>query len=549
MTSTTNRQLCLGSPRWTGSSTAQADVLGAWQQATQRDGLEAACRQVEGAFALAWSGEDGSTCLAVDRFAMQTLCWRIQDGQLRFAATADELAGADAAIDDQAIFDYLFFHVIPSPRTIYRVPPGHCLKFAGGQATVSPYWIPEFTPLKSANFDGLKKEFLDLMSSAVARQLPDTHAACFLSGGTDSSTVAGMAAKANRDKVLAYSIGFDAAGYDEMAYARIAAKHFGVDHREYYVTPADLVEGIPKVAAHYDQPFGNSSALPAYYCSKLAHADGVRHILAGDGGDELFGGNSRYAKQKIFDVYADVPAVLRKGLLEPLFDNGVARSIPLIKKGASYIEQARQPMPDRLGLYNLVVRLGISKVLAPAFVSRLNLNGPRDHQRGVWAMSRTDSHLNRELAFDWRYTLGEIDIPKVRGTTQLAGLSVGFPMLDQPLVEFSMRLPDDYKLRGNRLRWFFKEALRGFLPDEIITKQKHGFGLPFGQWTSQDPALKKLARQSVDRLVDHGLIQGDFVKELFEIRLPEHPGYYGEMIWILTMLSQWLSAKAPAWRV
>ena len=125
---------------------------------------------------------------------------------------------------------------------------------------------------------------------------------CFLSGGTDSSTVAGTL-KQVTGSAATFSIGFDAAGYDEMDYARIAAKHFGTDHHEHYVTPAELVSAIPKVAAHYDQPFGNSSAVPAYICATVARDHGVRKLLAGDGGDELFGGNTRYAKQKIFEAW------------------------------------------------------------------------------------------------------------------------------------------------------------------------------------------------------------------------------------------------------
>jgi asparagine synthase (glutamine-hydrolysing) len=113
-------------------------------------------------------------------------------------------------------------------------------------------------------------------------------------------------------------------------------------------------------------------------------------------------------------------------------------------------------------------------------------------------------------------------------------------MLDDDLLAFSMRLPIDYKLKGQKLRWFFKEALRGFLPDEIIVKKKQGFGLPFGVWLTRHDALRKLARTSVMGLVDRGVYRGEFVEQLFNKQLQEHPGYYGEMIWISMMLEQWL---------
>jgi asparagine synthase (glutamine-hydrolysing) len=200
-------------------------------------------------------------------------------------------------------------------------------------------------------------------------------------------------------------------------------------------------------------------------------------------------------------------------------------------------------------MYNLLRRLGIGAVLTPAFLARVSLDEPLRAQREVWAQSQGASELNRMLAFDWRYTLAESDLPKVRGTTQLAGLGVGFPFLDPALLEFSLRLPTDYKLRGLKLRWFFKEALRGFLPDEIITKKKQGFGLPFGVWANRHAPLKALALESLNSLAGRGIVRPEFIRTLVEQRLPEHPGYYGEMVWILMMLEQWLQAHLPNTRL
>jgi asparagine synthase (glutamine-hydrolysing) len=330
-----------------------------------------------------------------------------------------------------------------------------------------------------------------------------------------------------------------------MEFARLAAKHFKTEHHEYYVTPDDLVRSIPAMAAHYDQPFGNSSALPSYYCAKMAREDGVTKILAGDGGDELFGGNSRYAKQKVFGWYGLVPNPIQKGLMEPLLATRAASNFALTRKAASYVEQARVPMPDRLQMYNLITRLGLGEVLTPQFMARIDSTAPLQLQRKVWHSAQACGDLNRELAFDWRFTLAESDLPKVLGATGFAGLAVGFPMLDDRLLAFSRKLPIDYKLKGQKLRWFFKEALRGFLPDEILTKKKQGFGLPFGVWANTHPALKSLATESLLSLTGRGVVRADFVETLLKTRLSEHPGYYGEMVWILMMLEQWLAAKAP----
>jgi asparagine synthase (glutamine-hydrolysing) len=300
------------------------------------------------------------------------------------------------------------------------------------------------------------------------------------------------------------------------------------------------------VAAAYDQPFGNSSALPAYYCAKVAAENGVTRMLAGDGGDELFGGNSRYAKQKLFGWYQHLPATLRRHLLEPAFDNQLAKRLPLISKASSYIEQARTPMPERLQMYNLLLRLGPEQVLTPDFLAQVDQAAPLRHQQQVWDQSPEANDLNRSLAFDWRYTLAESDLPKVRVSSALAGMNVGYPLLDQAMLDFSLKLSDRHKLKGTQLRWFFKEALRGFLPDEILSKKKQGFGLPFGVWLMRHKGLMGLARESLEQLGARNIVQPLFIKDLFEKHLSQHPGYYGEMVWILMMLEQWLKNIRPS---
>jgi asparagine synthase (glutamine-hydrolysing) len=494
----------------------------------------------------------GKTFVAVDRFAVRTLCYRIDKGRLRFAERAEELVDPETKIDPQAIFDYLYFHVIPSPRTIYRgihrLPAGHCAVYEGGKLSVEAYWKPafaDFSDSASPDLPALTAELRRLLGDAVGKELAGRTGACFLSGGIDSSTIAGLIARQTGKPPATYSIGFDSKGYDEMRYARLASHHFGTDHHEYYVTPEDLVRNISAVAGSFDQPFGNSSALPAYVCALRARSDGVTQLLAGDGGDELFGGNTRYATQKFFGWYPRVPSVLRRRLLEPVFCSPWMRRIPLLRKGAGYIDHASDPMPDRLQRQNLLLRLGAREVLTAAFLSTVDVNRPLQQQREVWNSATAGEELDRTLAYDWRYTLAESDIPKVRGAAELAGISVAFPFLHPELVDFSMRLPASYKVRGMDLRWFFKQAMRGFLPNEILAKRKHGFGLPFGPWLEKSDPLRRLALGSLEELAERSIVRREFIAKLVTELLPAHPGYYGEMVWILMILEQWLKQHAP----
>ncbi len=212
-----------------------------------------------------------------------------------------------------------------------------------------------------------------------------------------------------------------------------------------------------------------------------------------------------------------------------------------IAQGRSYVEQAKVPLPDRMQMYNLLLRLNPHQVFTPDFLAQVDQADPLRQQRAVWQQVSGDaSALNLMLAYDWRYTLAEADLPKVRGSTQLAGVAVGYPFLDQTLLDFSLALPSEYKLKGQKLRWFFKEALRGFLPDEILAKKKQGLGLPFGVWATKHAGLQQLAADSLHSLAGRGIVQPAFIETLLNELLPAHPGYYGEMVWILMMLEEWM---------
>ena len=492
----------------------------------------------------------GEILLVTDRYAVWPLAWSRQGQCIAFSDRADRLPAAEGHdLDPQALFDYVYFHVIPAPRTVFRgthrVEPATAVRISSIAVEQESTWTPTFVPASAE--PPSHGSFLRVLREAVLAEATDhPRPGCFLSGGTDSSTIAGTLAREHTD-VRTFSIGFDAEGYDEISYARVAARHFRTEHHEYYVTPDDLTRAIPLVAGHYDQPFGNSSAVPAYYCSRMAAHNGVRKILAGDGGDELFGGNLRYAKQKVFEAYWRVPGLVRTALVEPLLLNAVTRAVPVIAKASSYVAQARVPMPARTETYNLLGRVGASNVFTPRFLEQVVTSAPAALQSEVFSRSGRAAFVDRMLAYDWRFTLSDNDLPKVTGTAQLAGLDVGFPLLADAVVDLSLRLPADQKVRGLRLRHFFKEALAGFLPPEIIAKKKHGFGLPVGPWLITSQAFRMLAYESLNSLADRGLIQPRLVHDLFSRRLEEHPGYYGEMVWVLMMLEQWLRSHAPSW--
>ena len=540
--------LACGTPRFADATREHNDAT-RWLSIWRKHGSDAPQR-VKGAYSVVLIDLAARTALlATDRFGIHPLCYAFDGKHFRFADRADAVLPREMqSIDPQAVYDYLYFHVIPAPRTIFRnvqrLRAAHCLLIDGTDARLARYWNPVFSESPTAPMHELVAEFRRLLRESVARDATSARVGSFLSGGTDSSTIAGLLGEVTGARIPTFSIGFDVEGYDEMAYARIAARHFRTDHNEHYVSPSDLVSGIPLVAAQYDQPFGNSSVVPAYYCAKAARDSGVDVLLAGDGGDELFGGNSRYAKQQLFGFYERVPEWLRSSAIEPFLFRvpGVAH-LPVARKAASYVRQALVDMPDRMETYNLLQRFDIAEMLEDEFAASVDMQDPRAHQRETFGESATASLVNRMLAYDWKFTLADNDLPKVMGATALAGVSARFPMLADELVDFSLALPSRLKVKNLQLRYFFKEALRGFLPDEIIAKRKHGFGLPFGIWLTRSAPLHAFATESLARLHDHGIVRSTFAQGLLQNRLKEHPAYYGEMVWILIMLSEWIRSR------
>lgn len=508
--------------------------------------------RIRNAFAVALYDEKSNrTLLAVDRNGIQPLYYACTETGIVFGSTLDAVVAhpqVDREIDLQGIYNYLYFHVVPGPRAIYknifRLQPGQYACFEKGTLKVESYWRPVFQENTTVSQEQFAHEFLPLLRSAVKATVNGTDSiGAFLSGGTDSSTVAGLLREVTGEPPRTYSIGFDAEGYDEMEYARIAARHFATEHHEYYVTPEDVVSAIPKVAACYDQPFGNASAIPAYYCACMAKEDGVEVLLGGDGGDELFGGNYRYAKQQLFAYYANLPLPLKRILIEPvLFSFPYGGNIGPVRKLRNYVRQAGLPMPERMETYNLLDRLGSEHIFSADCIDHIDRARPLNLLKEEYGSVNASNMINRMLALDMRFTIADNDLPKVSKMCELAGVQARYPLLDDDIVAFAARLPPRFKVKGNQLRYFFKWALRDFLPPEIQTKKKHGFGLPFGLWLQTHPGLKELAWDSLDALKNRNLIRASFVDELINERHGQHAAYYGTMIWILMMLEQWLTA-------
>jgi asparagine synthase (glutamine-hydrolysing) len=369
------------------------------------------------------------------------------------------------------------------------------------------------------------------------------HIGTFLSGGVDSSTVTGILTQVLKGPIKAFSIGFDEQRFNEINYARVAARSFKSEHYEYYVTPRDTLDAIPLLIDAFDEPFANASAVPAYYCAKMAKDHGVNVLYAGDGGDELFAGNERYGTQHLFEYYNQIPRWVREPLVEPIvFTLADGLKWELFRKGKKYIQRARIPYHERISSYDFFNIVPIKEFLDDRM---LDVVGREFNPYGIFTdyyfQAPAKNNLDRHLYIDWKLTLSDNDLIKVTRMTETVGITARYPFLDTPLVEFSVRVPARIKMRGTKLRTFQKRAYADLLPLEVRRKKKHGFGLPIPVWLRTDKGLNEMMH---DLVLSPGSIQrGYFRRKGLENLVKEHSiegtSFYGTILWSLMVLELW----------
>lgn len=543
-----------GYPRWTDPVLAQEAVerghAAALLSAHRRYG-SSLLERLKGAFALAVVDRNGrEALLAIDRMGIQPLCYsNPEPGLLVFGSTTDSVRAhpaVGATIRPQALYDFLYFiDRVPAPGTIYqeqsKLPPGHYLQLKKGEVEVKSYWRMSYGAQEGSEGQ-LEAELRQRLRASIETSLEGEDPAeigTFLSGGLDSSTVLGLLAE-HVPEAKSFTIGFSADGFDETPYAKLAAQHFGSHHDVYYLQPNDVLAAIPKIAACYDEPFANSSAVPAYICALRAKQAGVQVMLAGDGGDEIFAGNSRYLSDAIFDRYQLIPRLLRQRLIEPMVNSlPTLRQVPLARKLPRYVDLATKSVPERMTGNNLYRALNPTEIFRSDILAELSLPAPLALATAIYEEAASPAKLHRMMYLDLRLILADSDIRKVNKMCNLAGVRVRYPMLDDDLVAFSGTIPPELHSRGG-LRAFYKNAFADLLPAEILNKEKKGFGLPYIEMLSQCRPLNELACDSLSSLKARGFFQNVF---LDQVTNNLNAGAHGEFVgfaWDLMMLEMWM---------
>ncbi len=503
--------------------------------------------KLEGAFALAvWDPQRQRLVLAIDRFGFKTLYWSGEGARILFASQLSAVASMKqhAEVDPAAVMQFLVHSVVPAPLTIYkgieRLEPGTFLIYERQQARKTRYWDLNYEESRNGTVADWSQELRETMRQAVHSHLNGCEpgrTGAYLSGGTDSSSVLAFGSEL-QSPFNTFSINFENPQYDEIGFARTAAEHFHARHHEKCLQASDAAEAIPKIIEYYEEPFANSSAIGAYHCARLARESGVDVLLAGDGGDELFAGNERYAADKKFALYHSIPAALRNGVIKPAAN--VLPQIGPLSFPARYIRRAEIRNPERMLSYGFFRTTEGEAAFEPDFLAQTrSLTKVDIAQAHFDSAPHASSELNRLLYLDVKMTLADNDIRKVTGTAELAGVRVRYPLLDLRLAELSARIPSGLKLKGFEKRYIFKQAMKGILPDRILYKKKHGFGVPVGYWMLHDPEMKSLAAVLDEpQARQRGYFRPDFLSRIQALN-QTHPGYYGEVLWVLLVLELW----------
>jgi asparagine synthase (glutamine-hydrolysing) len=517
---------------------------------------------LRGTFAIVLYDHNHKTLKAwTDHFGAERLVFGEVDGSFAISTDIGLVLRAHRKrpmISAAAIQEYLQYTCIPTPKTIYegisKLAPGHQL-ISRPAIMTRPYWDIAYDERDEARRPERvwANETREAVRSAVALSLKNLgvtdRAGCFLSGGTDSSSVAGFVGQVTAQPPRTFAIGFDDSRYNEIHYARIAAKHFSADHHEYFVRPDDIPVLVQKAVQVYDEPFGNSSIVPTYHCARLAAGHGITHLLAGDGGDELFGGNARYAVDRVFQRYSGIPRWMRKTFVEP----GVSRvarwtNLRFFNLAASYVRRSNIPVPDRYFSYSLISSLPGRELFTGDFLNAVKDCDPMATARTHFYSAPAQSELNRWLYLDLKITIADNDLRKVTAMSRLAGVTTRFPLLDPALAEFTGRIPPDLKVRGSRLRYLFKKAMEELLPQDIIRKSKHGFGLPYSVWLADSVLLRDFTFDILGsrRCLQRGYFRSGLLNWLWSQYQSVHRDYYGEILWMLLMLELWHVTHADA---
>jgi asparagine synthase (glutamine-hydrolysing) len=539
---------------WRGHSDTESLLacIDAW-------GIEETLRKAAGMFAFAlWDRHERALILARDRAGEKPLYYGWQDGALYFGSELKALSANPnftPEIDRNVLAEYLRRGFIQAPHSIYRGiyklrAASYLRVSADGQRGALPestaYWSLADTVANgnAAPFAGTDSEAIaclesHLMRSVALQRVADVPLGAFLSGGIDSSVVVAMMQAQSVLPVRTFTIGFSEESHNEAMHALRVARHLGTNHTELYVTADEAMTVIPSLPSMYDEPFGDSSAIPTILVSRVARQE-VTVSLSGDGGDELFGGYSRYARtHRTWSSMRPIPRWARSGAadgINALFGNRGASGIAWKARRLALYLQAN----SAAACYqtNISQFGGLPELVLGASV------GPANYEWKDLAFAAQDSYGEMMYADFMAYLPDDI-LVKLDRASMSVSLECRVPMLDHRLIEFAWSLPFGMKVRGGQTKWLLKQLLRKYVPDALIDRPKMGFGVPVAEWIRGPLRDWAEALLSENRLRRENYLNPIAVRDIWRRHLAGASNE-GDGLWHILMFQAWLPGALQA---
>jgi asparagine synthase (glutamine-hydrolysing) len=505
---------------------------------------------LRGMFAIAiWDARHGRLVLARDRFGIKPLYYRVAHGQISFASELKALLrqpGFSREIDPAALEAFLAFNSIPAPLTIFtearKLPAGHTLVAESGDIEISRYARP--APVAAGDVRTESDEVLAdelrerLRDSVRAHLVSDVPVGVLLSGGIDSSLLTALAAAESGYQVSTFSIGFEESSFDELAQARLVAERYGTDHHELILRP-DAVDLLPRLVEAFDEPFGDSSALPTYLVSQLASGT-VKVVLSGEGGDELFGGYYTYVADRLAPRVGRAAPFLRP-LVELLPSS--SEKVSFDYKAKRFVRAAHLPPVERHHAWKEIFSPDAQEQL----LSSSRTTDPLDVYRARYAETEGAEELARLQDLDLGIYLVDDLLVKTDRASMAHSLETRVPFLDPVVAELALALETRKKVRGFSKKRLLRRAAGSLLPSEIIRGRKQGFSIPVAAWLRGDLASfarDVLAPETIER---QGYLDAGAVTRVLEEHISGKEDL-SRQIWGLLSFTLWFDryAREPA---
>jgi len=504
--------------------------------------------KLDGMFAFAlWDRKTKRLFLTRDRMGIKPLFYSLKGNNIYFASEIKSLLLIDEIsrlIDYKALDYYFTFGYIPGGRTIFKdikkLQPASSLIFENNEIKITNYWSVKYLPKYSYSEKEIEERLISLFENAVKRHLiSDVPLGSFLSGGLDSSIIVALMSRIGSSRVNTFSLGFSSGGKDELEYAATVADYYKTNHREFKVAP-EMTQILPKLLWHLDEPFFDNSIIPTYYLSKLAR-DNVKVVLSGDGGDEVFGGYEWTRRNQYQIAYRVLPSSIRKGFAKCCIGNLELQN----EYGNNWKSKTKRFLHDLNG--NLEEGFRRRTSVSDAFRQTLYSDKLKDELAGFSAINYQSRLFNRASVQDQREKMLHVDalsfLPddclfKVDRMSMAHGLEVRVPFLDRELVEFSAKLPFEYKIRGLTSKYILKKTFAPFLPKKILKQRKQGFTIPISAWLRGELATMAEDVLLSDRLAKRNLFKKDQIEWMLENHKTGKQDL-GHRLWSLFVFEIW----------